>query len=201
MTERKKGPRLILLVRHCEKPAQSLGEPGLSALGKQHAIKLATTIPKMYGVPDVVFAAASDAESTRCVDSATPIVDLLRIPFHSGIPAGDVTRLVSAIENLPVGDFVLVVWRHEQLPAISAALGFPPPFKKWPQEDYSTQWALKRDGSGVAAIETENRPTREGLPIVAGKPYDEEEVLGAAILRGIDKGIAARAAEKKKLNP
>jgi hypothetical protein len=41
-----------------------------------------------------------------------------------------------------------------------------------------------------------DKPTPEGLPIVAGKPYDEEEVLADAILRGIDKGIAARAARE-----
>jgi hypothetical protein len=168
VTEKNKGPRLILLTRHTEKPARSLGEPGLSALGAQHALELATQIPILYGIPDVVFAAASDAESSRCVETATPIVDLHEIPFFSNIPAGNVDRLVYAIENQPYGDFVLVVWRHEQLSAISAALGFPPPFKKWPQENYSTMWALSHDfdyfendnayyrarhGTGLAAVD------------------------------------------------
>src|ERR1035437_751945 len=166
--EKKKGPRLILLIRHTEKPPRSLGEPGLSAIGRQHAIELATTFPILYGIPNVVFAAATDAESSRCVETATPIVDLYQIPFHSNIPAGDVDRLVSAIKDRPDGDFVLVVWRHEQLPAISAALGFKPPFKKWAQDNYSTWWALShyfdyfendnayyraRHGTGLAAVD------------------------------------------------
>ncbi len=41
-----------------------------------------------------------------------------------------------------------------------------------------------------------DKPTREGLPIVAGKPYDEEDEFADAILRGIDKGIAQRKADE-----
>jgi hypothetical protein len=72
-----------------------------------------------------------------------------------------------ALENAKT-NFALVVWRHENLPAIAAALGFPPLFDKWPQEDYATWWALSHDfdyywddnafyrarhGTGLAAVD------------------------------------------------
>jgi hypothetical protein len=124
-----KVPRLILLIRHTEKP-ENRDNPNLSAVGERHAKELAISIPRQYGgAPDVVFAAATDEHAARCVETAQPIVDKYEIPLHSDILATSVVRLVSAIKGLD-GAFVLVIWRHEQLPDIAMALGYaPPPFK------------------------------------------------------------------------
>ena len=45
---------------------------------------------------------------------------------------------------------------------------------------------------------------KPGLPIVAGKPYDEDDEFADAILKGIEKGIEQRKereAEKQKALP
>jgi hypothetical protein len=134
-------PRLILLIRHAEKPDDP-NDPNITVRGVEHARRLAVTIPEKYGVPDIVFAAASDAQSDRSVETAQPIVDKYKIPLVQ-IPATNLHALFEALHELPKKDFALVIWRHEQLPAIVQMLGIDPPFRTWPADDYSTQWAVR----------------------------------------------------------
>jgi len=135
-------PRLILLIRHAEKPADPTN-PHLSPQGQAHARRLAVTIPEKYGVPDIVFAAASDGQSARSVETAQPIVDKYKIPLVP-MEATNIHALTDALENLPGKRFALVIWKHEQLPAIAGMLGTSAPFRTWPQDDYSTQLPVRK---------------------------------------------------------
>lgn len=157
----------IVLIRHAEKLETS---PHLSAQGHLHAERLAETIPEEYGVPDVVYAAAEDADSHRPVETARPLVDKYGIKFKDKIPHGDIRRLVKAVlKKARKGKFVLVVWRHDELPAIARALGMKDVPAKWPDDDFSTQWEIDVNKKGDPIEKMGRAPIRrttfQGFPI------------------------------------
>jgi phosphohistidine phosphatase SixA len=146
---KKKGDGKIVLMRHAEKLETS---PHLSAAGHLHAERLALTIPDKYGMPDVVYAPQPDELSHRSVETATPLVDKYGIKFKHQIPHADVERLVNAVrKRAEKGKFVLVVWRHDELPEIARELGMKDVPAKWPDDDFSTQWELGPDEFGKLA--------------------------------------------------
>ena len=93
-------PEKVILIRHAEKPDDP-NDPHLTAAGHAHAQRLADSIPAKYGVPDLVIAAANDAHSHRCVETAEPLVAKHHIPFEHSIPGDDVVRAAASIRTSP----------------------------------------------------------------------------------------------------
>src|ERR1700722_20033729 len=77
------GPRMILIVRHGEKPGEPDKEdkknkdPNLSPRGYERAAALAHVIPDNFARPDYLFATHKSAHSMRPIETITPLSKLL----------------------------------------------------------------------------------------------------------------------------
>ena len=67
-------PKTILLLRHGEEPKDPKSLD-LSAAGRERAEKLASFIPKYFGRPDFIFAAAPTDASVRSYLTVRPLAD------------------------------------------------------------------------------------------------------------------------------
>jgi hypothetical protein len=135
-------PKQVLLIRHAEKTG-SPGDSGLSRRGRARALALVGALPAQYGDPDVIVACANVPKSTRPVDTVRPLADRLRLPIEDRWNTQDHQALAQALQTSRAftDRRVLVCWRHETLPALARALGFPAPI--WPRTDYETVWVIE----------------------------------------------------------
>jgi len=117
-------PKLILLMRHAEKPADDI-DPGLSPEGAARAKKLATYIPQTFGSIGFLFASAPSKHSIRPIATITPLSVAIGVPINKG--NADQDYLVLAHELLSDekydGATVLICWHHGHLPDFAEALG------------------------------------------------------------------------------
>jgi Histidine phosphatase superfamily (branch 1) len=69
------GPRIVMIIRHAEKPAGTEGEkdPNLSDRGYERAAALAKVIPERFPKPDFLIATRRSKHSNRPVETVTPL--------------------------------------------------------------------------------------------------------------------------------
>lgn len=134
------GPGRILLMRHAEKPGDK-ADLHLSDAGKARAERLATYIPKTFGKPDFIFAAAPTNHSLRSIETVTPLAAALGIEVHHDIEDANFEDLVAELYSNPVysGKTIVICWHHGKLPEIATLLGaaegsYPSP---WPQGTFN----------------------------------------------------------------
>jgi phosphohistidine phosphatase SixA len=142
------GPARILLMRHAEKT----GDPTdihLSQDGMMRAKRLAEFIPRTFGKPDFVFAAARSKRSIRSIETVTPLAAVLGVEVQHDIEDKNFEDLVSEIFSNP--DYraktIVICWHHGKLPGIAALLGapegsYPDP---WPEDLFNLVIDFKYD--------------------------------------------------------
>lgn len=120
------GPARLLILRHAEKTGDKR-DRSLSPAGWARAEKLATYIPKTFGKPDFLIAAASGKKSDRPHDTLVPLAKALSLPIHDDLDDEDVEAQIEALAQTPQwrGKLGVVSWRHSDLPHLIAALGAP----------------------------------------------------------------------------
>jgi phosphohistidine phosphatase SixA len=114
----------ILLMRHAEKPAD-VADIHLSPAGAERAEELASYIPKTFGKPDFLFAAANSKHSYRPVETVEPLSRATGLSIDSSHPDDDYAALASKLLTKPhfEGKLTLVCWHHEKIPHFAKALG------------------------------------------------------------------------------
>ena len=121
------GQTRILLMRHAEKTGDK-DDIHLSKGGRKRAERLADYIPREFGKPDFLFAAAPSKNSIRSIETLQPLADATGVRLNCDIEDKqflDLTRrLISAAEY--AGKLIVICWHHNSLPAIAAALGAQP---------------------------------------------------------------------------
>lgn len=145
-------------MRHAEKT----GDPNdilLSPEGVERAERLVTYIPRTFGRPDFIYAAARSKRSIRSIETMKPLAAALGIKVQHHIEDRDFKSLVSEIFSKPEyrGKMLVICWHHKKLPEIAALLGAPegsyPAF--WPQDVFNLILDLRYD------------PTTDRPPIVS----------------------------------
>jgi hypothetical protein len=127
-------PHFILVMRHCERPADA-ADPNLSAAGEVRARKLAHYIPDNFGDIDFIFAAAASKHSARPYETVKPLSEHIGIPVDSTVAADDYAFLARELVSDArfVNKRIVVCWHHENIPSLMRALGassggFPVPW-------------------------------------------------------------------------
>jgi broad specificity phosphatase PhoE len=118
------APKFILVMRHAEKPDDDT-DPHLSPAGQARAEKLASYIPKTFGKPDFIFAAADSNKSERPRETVEPLSKATGIPIHDKIADKDYADLANELltkQDLS-GKQIIVCWHHEHIPKLMQALG------------------------------------------------------------------------------
>lgn len=119
------GPARVLVMRHAEKTGERR-DPHLSDAGVARAEKLVDYIPKQFGKPDFLFAATTSKRSSRPYDTLQPLADALAMKISEKFDDEDYDDLVAALAKPAyTNKFVVVAWRHSDIPSLCAALGAP----------------------------------------------------------------------------
>jgi hypothetical protein len=139
-------PATILIIRHAEKLTD--GQTDLSPIGFARA----ELLPKLFSsaanrpdlpTPQVIFATHESAHSNRPVQTMAPLAAALHLPINDRFDDNDYGRLAATMLNGKyAGKVVLVVWHHEKIPQLAAALGAKPPYSPWPDQQFDRIWRI-----------------------------------------------------------
>lgn len=125
------APKRIVILRHGEKPGppdapDDPSNPNLSQAGQQRAQMLAVLIPKKFGDPDFLFAAASSPSSQRPVQTLQPLAEkLTSARFIVSYPNSNYGGLAQDLltQQQYVDKLLVVCWHHGNIPELGLALG------------------------------------------------------------------------------
>ncbi len=143
-------PRIILIIRHAEKPAdaKTSKDPDLSERGLERAKALAKVILEEFPKPDFLFAAKASKHSNRPVETITPLAEALHEPIESPFEDKDYKQLAEALLGKPeyAGKVILIAWHHEKIPHLAEALGVKHAPKEWDGKVYDRVWEISYEG-------------------------------------------------------
>ena len=147
------GPARILLLRHAEKTGRT-DDIYLSKEGMERAERLAAYIPRTFGRPDFIYAAARSKRSIRSIETMKPLAAALGIELQYHIEDKDFRSLVREIFSRVEyrGKMIVICWHHGKLPEIAALLGapqfgYPDP---WPQDCFNLILDLRYNARSAA---------------------------------------------------
>jgi len=120
---RGKGPARLLIMRHAEKTGDKR-DPDLSQAGEERAQQLATWLPRTFGKPDFIIAAARSKRSNRSYETVAPLAQALGLPIRDDLDYEDTETLVEELaEPQYAGKYGVIAWHHSEIPAMLAELG------------------------------------------------------------------------------
>src|SRR5450432_3807409 len=125
---------IVLLMRHAEEPRDPKN-PDLSAAGRQRADRLAAYIPKQFGRPDFLIAAAPNRQSVRSYLTMRPLSLTTRARVETSFRSRNSKSLATRLLADPIyaQKLVVVCWTHMELPTLAEALNARP-------RDYPHPW-------------------------------------------------------------
>ncbi|HEX6842779.1 MAG TPA: hypothetical protein VF113_14685 [Stellaceae bacterium] len=139
-------PKLVLIIRHGEKP--EAGDRRLAPRGYQRAGALSALFDAehngaAYPAIDALFAATNTKESHRPVATLKPLARMLDLAIDDSHTEKEHERLAATVLNRRYdGKVVLICWHHGQIPALATALGAKDVPPKWPDERFDLVWRL-----------------------------------------------------------
>jgi broad specificity phosphatase PhoE len=145
---------VILVIRHAEKSDDGYE---LSADGEERAKAYINYFKDFTidGKPlklDYLFAAADSKESHRPRLTIEPTSKALGLALDTRFRSKNVQGLADEIKSEPHGKGILIVWHHEEIPALLRALGADPdhviPNAKWPGHVFDWLIQLRYDQNG-----------------------------------------------------
>jgi hypothetical protein len=159
--------RLIMLIRHAEKPLHPSGSPhGVTPEGglDSHSLTVTGWIragaliglfapmradpPAGLRRPDTIYGSAfGGGRSKRSVQTVTPLAARLGLEVIKRYAAGDEAHLAKEIRTRPGA--TMVAWHHEAIHEFVGHLGEvnPTPPVRWPHDRFDVVWTFARDGN------------------------------------------------------
>ena len=138
----------MFIIRHAEKPSEG---PHLSNLGRERAQALVGLFGDCFCKPDALIAAANQPKSSRPVETLEPLSAALGLPINAEFGTVDVDRLAESLRGggEPVGQVVLISWRHDAIPLLVRALGAQDAPPGWPEHIFDRVWRLLYTADGA----------------------------------------------------
>jgi broad specificity phosphatase PhoE len=143
------GPRLVMIIRHGEKPEGK--DPNLSPKGYERAQALATVIPDNFARPDFLFATKKSKDSERPIETITPLSKALGEPIDEQFSDDQVAELAHQVLTDPKynGKVVLICWHHGKIPDLAKDLGATDAPKDWNGKVFDRVWELTYSDGAV----------------------------------------------------
>jgi len=165
------APARIVLLRHAEKPDDPR-DPDLSQAGEARAKMLATLIPKRFGRPDFLFAAAPSTYSNRPVETLLPLAKTQCLELRDKIADQDYPVLANdLLAKAKYKDAAVVVcWHHGHIPDFALELGVDPKAilaaptmigMHWNPEVFNLFWEIVFPKSDSATLAVTSQDTRQ----------------------------------------
>jgi hypothetical protein len=165
---RSADPRMIMLIRHAEKPLHPSSSPhGVNPEGQHDPHSLTVTgwiragalvelfapsrgePPVELRRPDTIYASAhAGGHSKRSLQTVMPLAARLGLEVVKRYAAGDEGHLAKEISTRPGA--TLIAWHHEALHHIGHHLGtvHPTPPDCWPADRFDVIWTFTPDHHG-----------------------------------------------------
>ena len=156
------NPRMIMLIRHAEKPLHPSGSPrGVNPDGQHDPHSLTVTgwiragalvelfapsrgdPPGELRRPDTIYASAhAGGHSKRSMQTVGPLASRLGLKVIKRYAAGDEAQLAREVSTRPGA--TLIAWHHEALHEIAHQLGEvnPKPPRHWPYDRFDVIWTF-----------------------------------------------------------
>jgi broad specificity phosphatase PhoE len=158
---KKSPPRLVLLIRHAEKPALESMSVDLSPAGQKRAAALHGLFEKSPSrpipllTPDFIFAAKDSKHSHRCTETVAPLAKKLGLKVNAKIANDDFPKLAAEILGNPkyAGKTVLICWHHGNLPDLAKKLGARESPDRWKGTVFDRVWRIRYTSSGEATLD------------------------------------------------
>jgi hypothetical protein len=160
--------RMIMLIRHAEKPLHPSGSPrGVDPDGQEDPHSLTVTgwiragaLVELFAPshgdprpelrrPDTIYASGhAGGESKRSAQTVGPLASRLGLEVVKRYAAGDEAHLTEEISTRPGA--TLIAWHHEALHSIAHHLGGvnPTPPHHWPPDRFDVIWTFTPDEHG-----------------------------------------------------
>jgi hypothetical protein len=144
----------ILIIRHAEKADSG---PGLAPEGVRRAQQYAGYFEPFNEQSlnlhvNSLFAGADSQKSMRPRLTLEPLSQATGLPVDTRFSTNSPEALVRALSTEHHGNHVLIVWRHNEIPALLQALGADPnillPNGIWPSSVYDWVVLLRYDSTG-----------------------------------------------------
>lgn len=138
------GPRIVMIIRHAEKPDDGVKDPNLSKHGFERAEALATVIPAHFPRPDFLIATKRSKSSNRPVKTITPLAGALHEKIESKFKDDAFGELAHTLLSDPKysGRVVLIAWHHGKIPELAKALGAKDTPDKWKSTVFDRVWEI-----------------------------------------------------------
>lgn len=157
-------PRLVLIIRHAEKPPEEAKSVDLNSEGKERAAALPKLFEasdkrtKPFATPDFIFATKNTKHSHRPLETVTPIAKKLKLPINSDFTDEEHAKLADHIlQTAKYADkTILVSWHHGMIPQLARDLKATDAPESWKGSVFDRVWQLTYDEQGKATFE--NRP-------------------------------------------
>ncbi len=141
-----KGPKLIMIIRHAEKPDETNGEkdPNLSKQGYARADALSKVIPDHFAKPDFLIATKKSKGSDRPIETITPLSKAINETIDSTYKDDDFAEVAKDVLTNPKydGKTVLIAWHHGKIPELAKALGVTDAPDKWDSKVFDRVWEI-----------------------------------------------------------
>ena len=158
--EKRSSPRLVMLIRHAEKPPDEKMSVDLSAAGEKRAGALpglftksasrADPLPK----PDFIFAAKDSKHSHRSTQTVAPLAKKLGLKVSADVANDDFATLAAEILGKPkyAGKTILICWHHGNLPGLAGKFGANGAPDHMKGSVFDRVWQITYDSTGKATF-------------------------------------------------
>ncbi|MBM2715708.1 hypothetical protein JQK88_31830 [Mesorhizobium caraganae] len=174
--------RLVMIIRHAEKPVPDGADLGVTEQGESDPASLTvrgwqragglcsifSKPPAPMEKPASIVASGpikkdgSGTRSKRPSQTITPLARRLGLQPDVTHSKGQEALAAEVVRTAPTP--VLVSWQHETIPSLAAALvggtGIAP--ETWPDEDFDSIWVLQSDGADVWSFSHQSQALLDG---------------------------------------
>jgi hypothetical protein len=152
----------VVIIRHGEKN-EATGN--LSCKGQHRALQLPRVIAGKFRVPGTIYvptlSSGKETAHARMFQTASPLAIQDNLPINSKFAVADADGLARDVAKR--AGVVLLVWEHENIPAIAAALGVKDKNLQWGDKDFDSIWVITWSNSKKGKLKADLRVDKEGL--------------------------------------
>jgi hypothetical protein len=140
-------PKIVLIIRHAEKPRSDVASPDLADKGRERA----KVIPSLFlpaeaarfERPNALFATCSTKKSNRPVETIVPLSEALNLPINDTYRRGDSASLAQELgSGKYAGKLVLISWHHAEMKELAQSLGVAS-VPDWPETLFDRIWRIE----------------------------------------------------------
>lgn len=155
------SPRLVMIIRHAEKPPEESKSVNLSKEGKERA----EALPRLFEgtgsrsspfpTPNFIFATKDSKHSHRPVETVAPLAKKLGLTINAEYADADYGKLAEHLfhDSKYAGKTILICWHHGMIPQLAEKLGATSAPDKWNGSVFDRVWNIRFDSQGKCAFE------------------------------------------------